>query len=412
MKKNIFPLLLILPLLFSCSDFIPEGERYEELPPVEVKRRILIEDFTGQFCSNCPDAHKVIHELQHQYGEGVIAVAIHAGNFGVAEGSNSKITGLMQPEGNTYADYWGVEAYPAGLINRTSGLLKHTGWAAYAREALSQEAIMDIALDCKVADDSTSLWINTNISSNAEINSQLQLWVTESNITAAQQNGSSLDAKYVHHHVYRASVNGLWGEDISIPYSNVHYIDIRDNWDINNLSVVAFVYDDENGVHQAAEYHFGDRDFNPGVTPNDTTNNSVIEVKELTFLCGSDTIANGSTYVSSKLDETYLELGYTRFVPGIDFVGEKDGNVTITVKSLNETMIEVCAFGGCKMTLPYQGYITSTSGPITAGTAIPLDIHYTPNGSGPYRAEALITVSYDGEEDKAASFTLVMTNEE
>ena len=140
----------------------------------KAKRRILIEDFTGQFCSNCPDAHKVIHELQHQYGEGVIAVAIHAGNFGVAEGSNSKITGLMQPEGNTYADYWGVEAYPAGLINRTSGLLKHTDWAAYAREALSQEAIMDIALGCKVADDSTSLWINTNVSSNAEINSQLQ----------------------------------------------------------------------------------------------------------------------------------------------------------------------------------------------------------------------------------------------
>ena len=62
MNKNIFNILLILPLLFSCSEVIPEDERYEELPAIEAKRRILLEDFTGQFCSNCPEAHKVIRE--------------------------------------------------------------------------------------------------------------------------------------------------------------------------------------------------------------------------------------------------------------------------------------------------------------------------------------------------------------
>ena len=259
MKKKIFPLILSLPLLFGCSDVIPEGERYEELPPIEAKRHILIEDFTGQFCSNCPDAHKVIHELQQQYGEGVIAVAIHAGNFGVAEGSNSKITGLMQPDGNTYADYWKVETYPAGLINRTSGLLKHTDWAAYTREALSQEAIMDITLDCKVSDDSTMLTIDTDINSNIDINGKLQLWITESNITAVQQNGGSLEPNYTHHHVYRAAVNGLWGNDVNlkgyIPYSSTHQMAVSNHWDINNLSVVAFVYNDADGVLEVTEQH-------------------------------------------------------------------------------------------------------------------------------------------------------------
>ena len=415
MKKYIFGLSLFLPLLFSCSDMIPADERYEELPQVEAKRRILIEDFTGQFCSNCPEAHKVIHNLQQQYADGVIAVAIHAGNFGIAEGSNAKITGLMQPEGDTYAAHWGVSAYPSGLINRASGLLKHTDWATYVRDALVQDAVMDIALNCKVSDDSTMLTIDTEINSNVDVDAKLQLWVTESGITAVQQNGGTLDADYKHNHVYRASVNGLWGEDIRlngyIPYGSAHQIAVRDNWDVENLSVVAFVYNDAKGVLQAAEFHFSEKIYDDDFTDNGSGDSGTVEVKELTFLCGADTIANGSTYVSSELDEAYLALGMTRFVPGIDLVGDKDGVVTITVQSLNETMVEICAFGGCQMTLPFLDYATSASGEITAGAVLPLEIHYTPSGAGPHRAEALITVHYEGEEDKAASFTLVMTNE-
>ena len=414
MKKKIFPLILSLPLLFGCSDMIPSDERYEELPQVEAKRRVLIEDFTGQFCSNCPEAHKVINNLQQQYGEGVIAVAIHAGHFGLAEGSNEKTIGLMQPEGDTYATHWGVSSYPAGLINRVSGLLKHTEWAAYAREALEQEAVMDIVLNCKVSEDSTSLMIDTEINSNVDVEAKLQLWVTESGITALQQNGGSLDANYIHNHVYRASVNGLWGEEVNlngyIPYNSAHQISVRENWDVENLSVVAFVYNDADGVLQAAEYHFSDKTYGDDSTEEDAGNSGSVEVKELTFLCGADTIANGSTYISSTLDEAYLAWGRTRFVPGIDLVGDKDGAITITVQSLNETMVEICAFGGCQMTLPFLDYTTSVSGEITAGSILPLEIHYTPSGSGPHRAEALITVHYDGEEDKAASFTLVMTN--
>ena len=256
MKKYIFNIFLCLPMLFSCSDVIPEDERYEELPSVEVKRNILLEDFTGQFCSNCPDAHQIISDLQELYGSHVVAVAIHAGHFGIAEGSTPNIVGLMQPDGNTYATHWGVEAYPMGIINRTSGLLKHTEWAAYARQALAEEAMVDIQLNCKITDDSTKIYISTVISSNMEVKgNKLQLWITESNIKTVQQHGASLDFNYQHNHVYRASVNGLWGEEINIPYSNIHDMPLHENWNIENLSVVAFVYNDTNGVIAVTEQH-------------------------------------------------------------------------------------------------------------------------------------------------------------
>ena len=409
MKKTSY--LFILPLLIACGDYIPEGERYEELPAIESKRKILLEDFTGQFCSNCPEAHKVIHDLQTQYPEGIIAVAIHAGHFGIAEGSNPNILGLMQPEGDIYAEHWGVSAYPIGLINRTSGLLKHPEWAAYARESLEQEPIMDIVLDCQVTDDSTRLYVNTELISSIPMEGKLQLWITENDIAAVQQNGGVLSTNYKHHHVFRAAVNGTWGEKVTIPSSNnIHYIDVHDNWIIDNLSVVAFVYTDTEGVLQATEHRFTDKGFNRDSIPQLPENGDTVEVKELTFISGEDTIANGSTYVSSQLDEGYLALGMTRFVPGIELVGDRDGRITVTVESLNQTMIEICAFGGCQMTLPYLDYKTSVSGDIVAGAPLPLEIHYTPSGEGVHRAEALVTVHYEGEESKSANFILVMTN--
>ena len=132
--------------------------------------------------------------------------------------------------------------------------------------------------------------------------------------------------------------------------------------------------------------------------------------KTLAFVCDGKAIAEGSTYISSKLDEAYTAMGMTRFVPGIDLVGDTDGKVIVTVKSLNQAMVEICAFNGCQMTLPHLDYTTSASGEITANTPLPLDIHYTPTGEGAHRAEALVTAYYEGYEENAINFTLVMTN--
>ena len=135
--------------------------------------------------------------------------------------------------------------------------------------------------------------------------------------------------------------------------------------------------------------------------------------KALAFVCGTEGIKDGSTYTSTTLDPTFQALGVTRFVPGINLVGDADGKITVIVKSLNETMVEICAFGGCQITLPYLGYVTSVSGDIAANTALPLDIHYTPVTSGGeegHCAKALVTAYYDGDEANSVSFKLVMTN--
>ena len=409
--KKITILTIVAASLFAC-DTIDENERYVQLETIEAKRNVLLEEFTGQNCPNCPTAHETAAKLKELYREALITVSIHAGPFAFAEGSKSFPT-FKTPEGDTYADAWGITTYPAGVINRTSGDTSYPDWATIVRDEIQKDAELDIELTASLNADKTEISITTELKPLNDIEGSLQLWITESNINAVQQNGGKLDANYNHHHVLRAAVNGQWGEAVTIPSNTVHYIDVRDNWNIDNLSVVAFVYNNTDGVLQAAEHHFSDKGLAQDSIPQGNQNGGIVVVRELTFLCGEDTIPNGSTYTSSKLDEAYTAMGMTRFVPDLDLVGDKDGQVTVTVKSLNETMVEICAFGGCQITLPYAGYVTSVSGDLTAGTELPLDIHYTPTSKpedGIYRAEALITAYYKGYEEDAVSITLVMTN--
>ena len=259
---SIYSLVLFLPLLFSCSEEILEGDRYKEMALVEPKRHILIEDFTGQKCRNCPEAHQVIDELQTLYGDYVIAVAIHTdfgsnGVFGIAEGKETNTIGLMQPEGDEYAMRWGVSFLPAGLINRNPEPLKHTEWAAYARQALARDPQATITLSLEVVDN--TLHVNTEILSATHLEGKLQLWITESNITALQQNGRLVDYNYLHNHVYRAAINGFEGEHVVLnsneKTTREHDIVLRNNWKIENLSVIAFVYTEADGVVAVSEHH-------------------------------------------------------------------------------------------------------------------------------------------------------------
>ena len=86
---------------------------------------------------------------------------------------------------------------------------------------------------------------------------KLQVWLLEDNITALQlMPDGTANRNYVHHHVLRTPVNGTWGEDFTISEGDTEQLEftqsISNNWDTRNLSIVAFVYND-NGVQQVTK---------------------------------------------------------------------------------------------------------------------------------------------------------------
>ncbi len=259
MKKNLFYITLccLSALLVSCDE-VDEAHRYVSMPQVEVRRNVLLEDFTGQFCSNCPRAHETMHGLKEQYGDALIAVSIHATDvFGIREGQYPTIVGLMQPEGNVYAERWGASELPTGMVNRFGGLSKYDKWGSEVRSAMEQEPKVSISLSTDYIEDKDSISIRAELLPSSNIDAKLQLWITESNIVAMQQDGTNVDFNYVHNHVFRACVNGTWGEDVTLEpdiYRTFERgIKVKYNWKKEHLSVVAFVYNDAEGVLQARE---------------------------------------------------------------------------------------------------------------------------------------------------------------
>ncbi|MDD7257795.1 MAG: Omp28 family outer membrane lipoprotein [Prevotellaceae bacterium] len=253
MKKLIYILIGMALALTSCSE-IDESERLEYVKPAEVGRKILIEDFTGQKCVNCPKAVEEIEKLQKEYGaDNIIAVGIHSGPLGYR--GNEKNVGLATETGDEYFKHWGIEYQPQGLVNRQGGRLAHTSWAKAVHDAISQKAPLTIDISNTYNEANHSVAIDVKATGvEGSISGKLQVWILEDGIVAMQKMpDGTTKSDYVHNHVFRTSVNNLWGDDVTLregeTKKSTYTLTLDKKWVADRLTVVAFVYND-NGVQQ------------------------------------------------------------------------------------------------------------------------------------------------------------------
>lgn len=249
----------------SCSN-IDEGDRLIEVNPVnpeEVGRAILIEDFTGQRCVNCPTGTKIINGIVEAYGEdNVIAVGIHSGPLGFA--GNSKTPGLMTDTGNEYYTHWDKEnkmGQPWVVFNRkTSPDSQYYNWAAMVSTIISEKA--NLSVNIANAYDAATRTLTTTVGAdgvNGTVNGKLQVWIVEDGVKALQMmpDGKS-NKEYIHNHVFRAAVNGTWGEDVTVKEGETttkqYSYKLPEAWTADNIAIVAFVYND-GGVENVAKKH-------------------------------------------------------------------------------------------------------------------------------------------------------------
>lgn len=255
--KQIFFSLVTVATLTACSG-IDADDRFIEVPGIVPERTVLIEDYTGQNCVNCPAAHEVLEQLQAQYPDNVIPVSIHAGHFGVSVDRTvyPDYVGLMQPEGDKMADRWNITGYPMGVINRSS-LLEVDAWAEAVRAQLATPSHVGIDLDASIS--GSDINISATFTPSADITATLHVWIVESGIIAFQRDLSTRIPDYRHDNVYRCAVNGFEGEQLNLS-AHLHHTatfsqTVRDSsterWNTDNLSVVAFL-ETPQGVLQAA----------------------------------------------------------------------------------------------------------------------------------------------------------------
>lgn len=242
--------------IFTACDVIGENDRYimetTPEPPTTAVKRVLIEEFTGRKCPNCPTGAQTIADIQSYYEGRVVAVAIHAGMYAMPTGSAFSDMDLRTEAGDTYNETYAPQGYPAAMVDRKTfdGVVASTirdKWMTSVIAELAEEPIMEITPTCSYDETSRTATITTTIEAlqNMPANLNLQVYLTESGIVAAQMNGSELIYDYVHNHVLRTAVNGTWGESLaSLPQGETatytYTVTLPAEWNAENCHIVAF----------------------------------------------------------------------------------------------------------------------------------------------------------------------------
>ena len=244
-----------LLLLTSCNSIL-EDERYLFVKPPQTERAVLIEDFTGQRCINCPNAAVEIEKLKEQYGDGVIiAVGIHSGPLAVY--TRGRVLGLRTEEGDAYYDYWKIEQEPIGLVNRRGAAATIDKWATLVHEAVQVPSDIYLTIESFYYSDTRKVDFLVNVVNGVDFDGHIQVWLTESNITALQMMpDGSANQEYIHNHVFRKSVNGQWGTPYKASAGDIDVLEysceLDESWVSENMAVVVFAYNSD-GVQQVIE---------------------------------------------------------------------------------------------------------------------------------------------------------------
>ena len=255
MRKIFLTILALAALMFVACDEVGQADRLTYVEPPEVSRAVLIEDFTGQYCVNCPRATEEIERLVEEYGDtAVIAVAIHSGPFSKSQGT---FTPLYTAQGDEYFNHWGLSVQPIGLVDRlfSSTPFDFTDWAGAVNYELGIKAPVSIWVDAFLDDnDEVDVSVEVIGLDSALVKGKLQLWMVEDSIDSFQlMPGGGREEHYNHMHVFRAALNGAWGDDLSVNHGEVfqknYSFPMDPSWEPAHCAIVAFVYD-EDGVKQ------------------------------------------------------------------------------------------------------------------------------------------------------------------
>ncbi len=261
--KNITLLLVFTFVFQACEKVEPP---YKTGIDCEAgTRKVLIEDYTGHGCVNCPGAAVTAHELQQLCEDRIIVMAVHAGYFASTKDFGPDYTYDFTTEaGDEWNSYYGIIGNPKGMVNRIDGgvgvVTVPDKWGEKVVAQLEIPAGIELSISNSF--NQVGKKLTTTVSGHfitaQSGNFKVVVCITENNIVKPQKNNDAslgdvpdwLD--YVHMHVLRIAINGAWGEEIGsgdVPKGqdfSKTYTQSFDgtDWLPENCNVVAFVYQD------------------------------------------------------------------------------------------------------------------------------------------------------------------------
>lgn len=259
---------LALTILASCKP-MPGSER---LIPNEMEtskgRAVLIEDYSGVGCLNCPTAASRITKAAETHGDKVVIVALHGSDteLGTQPGEDPK--GLYSSEAKTYFErLQSGGSLPVATFNRrplaSNGSKSYSDsypqWPAEMQAVRELPQLYKIDLQVSESDRKVTTRCTATALEQTEATTApelyLQLWLIEDGIVAPQHLSKGVMNDFQHNHIFRQTLNGIDGEPYKLgkSYDKTSAIE-REIINPDHCSVVAILYDQKTGeVYEVAK---------------------------------------------------------------------------------------------------------------------------------------------------------------
>tara|TARA_B100001758_G_scaffold123000_1_gene105790 strand:+ start:2649 stop:3581 length:933 start_codon:yes stop_codon:yes gene_type:complete len=234
-------------------------------PNINTSKNILLEDFTGHKCVNCPAAAVIAKQLEDDTLN-VVLVTVHAGPSGnnqLQETDTEFTTDFTTDAGDVYTtDMPGMFANPLGTINRNPTGGNNTVWHAASTwvNTVSNETSANLLANIQVQANhfpsTNGLFIHTEAEFKDNLSGDYHLiiyLIRESVIAPQKMVDGSIDHHYHHHSILSDNINGTWGSLISsgsvdngTKFYNDFSVQLTDSsidstYAINNLSLVTYL---------------------------------------------------------------------------------------------------------------------------------------------------------------------------
>lgn len=227
-------------------------------------QRVLLEDFTGHTCTNCPAAAVVAKNIEDANGGNVIVMSVHASVGG----------GFQQPSlpnypldhrtdaGNAYAIAMNMTLNPSGTINRaiTNGEYSafSSDWSNLVNTQLAKTPDFNIQCAFNYYPQTSGLFLHleTEVLNDVQGTFDIVSLLVRDTLIADQEFPQGLhEEEYDHHSVLTDNISDIWGTPIidgqstsgTKLYNNYTYVvpssDTDSSYKINNLSVITFISD-------------------------------------------------------------------------------------------------------------------------------------------------------------------------
>ena len=245
MKKQII-LFIIAGMLWGAGcDIIKEENRLIPIISKSVdEKKVLLFEFTDQNCANCPNATAETNKLKERFSDTIVVVSIHASPFPFQ---------LRTSEGNEYEQHFQAEGHPTGIVDGgvEGKFMSHDPqvWGGFIIERLQTEPAVNIGLNAIFDEITNEVCINVLLNGKQVLpDVRLLLWIIENNIQQWQlmPDGTRNDS-YIHNHVFRVPINGIWGESLSIGTNEAkdfnYTFTLNSTWKPEDISIVGFVYE-------------------------------------------------------------------------------------------------------------------------------------------------------------------------